>query len=427
MDPAEKLSPAWKPVLKALESHSMEDLAERPFHELMDLNLEDFPFFGNLDIEERNGICTILQALDFSMIGMGHRFRIEVGFPSISGNSTDFSPAQAAILDWRIPLQRQFGGHLAFEPYHGLLDVMVPQELLVPVLEMLSEQNCVHWIQPKSRVRLHNWRASGIIQSGFVPSEENGIIDPNIHPIWAAGIQGEDQIVGCGDSGVDIYSCFFYDPLVPFEGNTQNTKQGNLNFSFESPNHRKIRFYGTSADFNDTDGHGTHVTGILVGNPLSTGDEEANANRGMAPEALLAFIDLGGRNNNTDAIFTPTELSTYYYPITYERGARIHSDSWGSDSPAYDNMASQVDKFVFEHPDFLPIFAAGNYGRFSSQLLTTVTSPATAKNCISVGSTLTAGQETQYSQSGAGTFLIEVKMAVSESKAFYHFASRCVT
>ncbi len=37
---------------------------------------------------------------------------------------------------------------------------------------------------------------------------------PGLHPIWEAGIRGEGQIVGIGDSGVDVDSCYFYDPKV---------------------------------------------------------------------------------------------------------------------------------------------------------------------------------------------------------------------
>lgn len=47
--------------------------------------------------------------------------------------------------------------------------------------------------------------------------------------------------------------------------------------------------------------------------------------------------------------------------------------------------------------DFVSVFAAGNEGAVSannSQGATTVTSPATAKNCITVGATEVAGQTT---------------------------------
>lgn len=98
------------------------------------------------------------------------------------------------------------------------------------------------------------------------------------------------------------------------------------------------------------------------------------------------------------SIYTPRELSRFYYPNTYSKGARIHSDSWGSDSPVYDGLSAEVDKFSWDHKDFLPVFAAGNYGELSQQYLTTVTSPAVAKNCIAVGATLTSDQSPRSSR-----------------------------
>lgn len=44
------------------------------------------------------------------------------------------------------------------------------------------------------------------------------------------------------------------------------------------------------------------------------------------------------------------------------QGARVHSDSWGSASINYDFLSAQVDEYCWTHPDFLPVFAAGNEG-----------------------------------------------------------------
>jgi hypothetical protein len=68
-------------------------------------------------------------------------------------------------------------------------------------------------------------------------------------------------------------------------------------------------------------------------------------------------------------------------------GARVHSDSWGSDSTAYDYLAYSVDMYTWRNQDFLSVFAAGNFGA-QQQASTTVTTPATAKNTVTVGATL---------------------------------------
>ncbi len=65
------------------------------------------------------------------------------------------------------------------------------------------------------------------------------------------------------------------------------------------------------------------------------------------------------------------------------RGAKIHSDSWGTGSSAYDALAYDVDLFSYVNQDFLPVFAAGNFGY--EEVDSTVTSPSVSKNCLSVG------------------------------------------
>ena len=60
-------------------------------------------------------------------------------------------------------------------------------------------------------------------------------------------------------------------------------------------------------------------------------------------------------------MWTPGDLGRSYFNLTYRVGARVHSDSWGSDLTAYDSMAAALDRFTWNNPDFLSIFAAGRY------------------------------------------------------------------
>lgn len=65
----------------------------------------------------------------------------------------------------------------------------------------------------------------------------------------------------------------------------------------------------------------------------------------------------------------------------------MHSDSWGSSNKGvYDSLAVGIDAFTWSHQDFLPVFAAGNFGARGTD--SSVASPATAKNCLSVGQLL---------------------------------------
>ena len=74
----------------------------------------------------------------------------------------------------------------------------------------------------------------------------------------------------------------------------------------------------------------------------------------------------------------------------YAKGARIHSNSWGGGDPgSYDDQCRALDQFVCEHKDLCVVAAAGNDGTDADgdgQInAMSVSSPATAKNCITVG------------------------------------------
>lgn len=74
----------------------------------------------------------------------------------------------------------------------------------------------------------------------------------------------------------------------------------------------------------------------------------------------------------------------------YEDGARIHSNSWGGGDPGgYDEQCRALDEWVWEHKDFCVLVAAGNDGtdRDGDGKINpmSVSSPGTAKNCITVG------------------------------------------
>ena len=78
------------------------------------------------------------------------------------------------------------------------------------------------------------------------------------------------------------------------------------------------------------------------------------------------------------------------FRFAYTNGVRIHSNSWGGGDPgAYDDQCRQFDQFVWEHKDICFVIAAGNDGTDKDGdgkiNLQSVTSPGTAKNCITVG------------------------------------------
>lgn len=143
----------------------------------------------------------------------------------------------------------------------------------------------------------------------------------------------------------------------------------------------------------DNSGHGTHVSGIVAGKHiLNFGD--FHRFRGMASEAKIAFFDLGQTNLassqdpnaavSVGGLVIPSNLNSGLFNIMYMyTGARIFSNSWGTNTNNYDVQAQQVDQFMWDHPDALVLFAAGNSG--AGNTLNTVGSPATAKNILTIG------------------------------------------
>lgn len=149
-------------------------------------------------------------------------------------------------------------------------------------------------------------------------------------------------------------------------------------------------------------GHGTHVAGSVLGSGAASAgiDGLAGPVRGFAHGAELAFQAVEQALDWKDPALLerygryllagiPADLKDLFSDA-YEAGARIHSNSWGGGDPGvYDELCQALDEWVWLHKDFCVLVAAGNDGSDSDGdgaiNPTSVTSPATAKNCITVG------------------------------------------
>ena len=79
----------------------------------------------------------------------------------------------------------------------------------------------------------------------------------------------------------------------------------------------------------------------------------------MACYFQIAFVDLGVPGSDT--ISPPPDMSSQYFSLTYAVGARLHSNSWGSDGFVGPDFNSRmVDTYAFNNQDFLPLFPAGD-------------------------------------------------------------------
>jgi hypothetical protein len=235
----------------------------------------------------------------------------------------------------------------------------------------------VWWIEEKPEFRVMNNTTKWVVQSNASGAT----------PVWDHGIRGEGQIATLMDTGVDYNSCWFRDPEIGPPG----------------PSHRKIidySIYGGAAYDGCDVGHGSHVAGTICGDQSVINAGNTNYN-GMAYKAKLTVQDIGADDwtaCNLGMVSAPSSL-TDAFTASYNLGARVHSNSWGSTSNTYDSYCVDVDNAMWLHKDYLVCFAAGNSGPDAS----TAGSPGTAKDCVTVGATQQApSQETIASYSSRG-------------------------
>jgi len=200
------------------------------------------------------------------------------------------------------------------------------------------------------------------------------------------------QVIGISDTGIDHTSCYFKDPNVrmPFSPDGSNINQL----------HRKVVQYTCYRDcIDDDESHGTHVSGTVAGVSTKNYGDFIKYN-GHATTAKVSFFDIGttcspqqvSSNTCPAGLYTPSHLDTDMFLVQYNAGARVFSESWGSSSNEYTTNSQLADVFLFDYPDAMINFAMGNTGKVTAFSDGSMGSPATAKNIVSVGATLTANQ-----------------------------------
>ncbi|HEU4730789.1 MAG TPA: S8 family serine peptidase [Kofleriaceae bacterium] len=263
----------------------------------------------------------------------------------------------------------------------------VPGSALASAAAGLAAIGDVFWVDVEGRRELLNDTTIWVGQSGLDAGQTT--------PVFDHGIHGEGQVVGYIDTGIDADACYFRDPargLPPVNacngGTTVDTAQRKViavDFLTSSE-----CTGGIAATEWDTQNHGSHVAGTIAGDNFANPIVH-DAGDGMAPGAKLVVQDAGFRTDNCGdlpGIGCPVVDLTPIFQQAYTQGARIHTNSWGDNENAavqnnYSAASQDVDDFMFTHPDFLILFAAGNSGPGTGS----VGSPSTAKNGISVGAT----------------------------------------
>jgi len=204
----------------------------------------------------------------------------------------------------------------------------------------------------------------------------------------ANGYDGSSQIVAVADTGLGGGTATTAHPGIP---------ASRITAVYDWPGISASGCYDAVSDGSiDVDsGHGTHVAVSVVG-----GGDANGIGRGTAPAASLVFqsvedwADMKGRcgafyPDGYYLIGLPDDNRPLFQQA-YDAGARIHSNSWGSDAQGdYTADSANADDFIWNNPDMLITFSAGNSGvdANSDGVIDndSIGSPATAKNVLTVG------------------------------------------
>ncbi|KAJ9517903.1 hypothetical protein QJQ45_004169 [Haematococcus lacustris] len=136
----------------------------------------------------------------------------------------------------------------------------------------LATQPSVIWVEYVTQKKTTNLLASAQMQTGRVapPLPDDGGAR-GYHPLWDAGLDGAGQLVGVVDLGLDMGSCYFWDPaFANFSSDPTNlyTDPDTGTRYFHNNAHRKasglVPYYFGRRDF-DASTHGTHISGSIAG------------------------------------------------------------------------------------------------------------------------------------------------------------------
>ena len=216
----------------------------------------------------------------------------------------------------------------------------------------LARRGEVRWIERYVQPRFQNDVA---VNAGLM----------SVRPVWEThGLTGRGQFITTSDTGIDTgkMSTMHPDFLTNLVGFAQAQ---------------------TECLAADDNGHGTHTAGSIVGDGTSSGGRI----RGSAPEAKLWAWFCCAPNGG---VVTPNDLSDLFRPPSLTQAtAYIHSASWGGELNVYNVDSQAIDNYLWNTPDFLPVFSAGNGWMDSLGNVTNVERAicceAAAKNVLAVG------------------------------------------
>jgi serine protease AprX len=251
-------------------------------------------------------------------------------------------------------------------------------------IKQLSAVHGVRFIRQRTVQRTANNIATTVMGNTYTATAPSGL-----------KLTGDGEIIAVCDTGLDTGDPATIHP--DFAGRIHAIKS----YPITSDWSQYITNPGANDGAADLDsGHGTHTSGSVLGNGTAS-TATPPVIRGHAYEAKIVFQAIeqemkwkpsapaSYKSERYMLAGIPTD-PTSLFQYAYNQGARIHSNSWGGGDPgAYDDQCRLFDNFVWSNKDFCFVIAAGNDGTDSDGdgkiNLKSVTSPGTAKNCITVG------------------------------------------
>ena len=234
----------------------------------------------------------------------------------------------------------------------------------------------VMWIEPIYLQELHNDIGGGTIMGG---------ITANSRGYDGAGIEVAITDTGLDTGDADTIHLDFAGRI----GDISSWPVQSINWGCGVP----LNVGVDDGAEDKVSGHGTHVTGSVAGD----GTRSSGVIKGIASEAVINFQaveqftdwPLGCYSDGYYLTGIPDDVRLLLNEV-YEWGARVQNNSWGGgEYGEYDQQAAYFDDFIHSHPDMTVVVSAGNAGKDVNDDgyvdLSSITSPATAKNVITIG------------------------------------------
>lgn len=271
------------------------------------------------------------------------------------GESLDevMSVVAGRVSEWMGVGEDTGGGHL------------LRMTISLATIGQLAGVDAVAWIEPFSTPELANSvaRSNTILKKDQVETQ--------------LGLYGEGQIVAVTDSGLSTG-----DPSTIHQDFSGRVAVGGWGAG------------GNCSGWEDNNSHGTHVAGSVLGSGIRSGSNPAagqytGSHAGIAPRASLAVW-----SNCEDFSGIPFQdpYGQFWQVLrNFNQNLRVNNNSWGQTGAdgQYNSFARETDRFIWDFPDMVAVFAAGNQGRDNNadgvSDFTTISPPATAKNVIAVG------------------------------------------